>query len=359
MIDRDTPLKLLVIRRDNIGDLVCTTPLFAALRRHFPNAHIAALVNTYNRPVLEGHPDVDAIYAYAKAKHRVRGSALAVHWRNLRLLWQLRRERFDYAFLAGSGFLAHAYRYARLVKPKHVIGYVEPGSRAAGQIDIGIPWDAARSGHEVENVCRILAPLGVTGLPPSLRVIPDADAVQRVQIALRSHGLSSAPIAVHISARKPSNRWPAERFVELMRRIHAVDKVGFMLFWSPGDPDNPRHPGDDAMAEYVEANLKDVPVVRYATSQLIDLVAGLSVCERLICSDGGAMHVAAGLGKPILCFFGDSGAKRWHPWGVPYVLLQPPSRDAADVSVDEAVAGFQQLRRKTTRSDDQASVEQS
>jgi heptosyltransferase-3 len=69
--------KILVIRRDNIGDLVCTTPLISALRRRHPRAHIAALVNTYNRQVLEGHPDLDAVYAYAKAKHRLPGQSRA------------------------------------------------------------------------------------------------------------------------------------------------------------------------------------------------------------------------------------------------------------------------------------------
>ncbi|MGQ0545629.1 MAG: glycosyltransferase family 9 protein, partial [Betaproteobacteria bacterium] len=33
-------MKILVVRRDNIGDLVCTTPLFAALRRANPGAWI-------------------------------------------------------------------------------------------------------------------------------------------------------------------------------------------------------------------------------------------------------------------------------------------------------------------------------
>ena len=37
---------ILIIRRDNIGDLVCTTPLIGALRQSYPRAHIAALVNT-------------------------------------------------------------------------------------------------------------------------------------------------------------------------------------------------------------------------------------------------------------------------------------------------------------------------
>ena len=60
----------LVIRRDNIGDLVCTLPLIVALRKRHPKARIEALVNSYNRDVLQGHPALDAVHAYTKGKHR-------------------------------------------------------------------------------------------------------------------------------------------------------------------------------------------------------------------------------------------------------------------------------------------------
>ena len=49
----------LIIRRDNIGDLVLTTPMFEALRRRYPNAYIAVLVNSYNAPAIAGNPFVD------------------------------------------------------------------------------------------------------------------------------------------------------------------------------------------------------------------------------------------------------------------------------------------------------------
>ena len=79
------------------------------------------------------------------------------------------------------------------------------------------------------------------------------------------------------------------------------------------------------------------------TEHLSELIAGLSLCDAAVLSDGGAMHVAAGLGKPLVCFFGNSPAERWHPWGVPYELLQKPSRDVSDIRVDEAAAAFGRL----------------
>ena len=50
------------------------------------------------------------------------------------------------------------------------------------------------------------------------------------------------------------------------------------------------------------------------------------------------MHLAAGLGKPVVALFGDSPARRWHPWGVDHAVVQAASGDVADVSVDEVAA---------------------
>ena len=90
--------------------------------------------------------------------------------------------------------------------------------------------------------------------------------------------------------------------------------------------------------------LADLPIQACPTQQLEELISGLSLCDSVICSDGGAMHLAAGLGKPILCFFGKSDSARWHPWGVPHLVLQKPSLNVADISVAEALADFEKLR---------------
>ena len=79
------------------------------------------------------------------------------------------------------------------------------------------------------------------------------------------------------------------------------------------------------------------------THRLDELIAALALCDRVVCADGGAMHIAAALGKPIVCLFGDSDAARWRPWGVPYELLQPPSRNVADIVVENVMQAYQRL----------------
>ena len=331
---------ILIIRRDNIGDLVCTTPLIGALRQSYPRAHIAALVNTYNRQVLVGHPDLDAVYAYAKAKHRLPGQSRAsVYWDKLMLMLKLRRQRFDYVLLASPHPGASALRLARWIAPAHIAGYAEP----TGLVDLALPHDAAGAMHEVEDVFRLAQLFGIEGAPGKLSMAVDAAARARASTVIGARGPQRKLIAVHISARKASQRWPAERYAELMQAL--VGEADFLLLWSPGIADHTRHPGDDAKARVVMNAAGNVPLIAYPTRELKDLAAALSLADYVICSDGGAMHIAAALGKPILCFFGDSDAARWHPWGVPYRLLQPDSRDAADISPAAALQAFRELQQ--------------
>src|SRR5574343_655369 len=97
--------KILLIRRDNIGDLVCTTPAFSALRKRYPDAKIGALVNSYNAEVLRGNFNVDHVFVYQKLKHASglvnRVKALV---RRLQLIIKLRSWRPDVTILAKSGY---------------------------------------------------------------------------------------------------------------------------------------------------------------------------------------------------------------------------------------------------------------
>ncbi len=323
-------MKFLVIRRDNIGDLVHTTPVFHALRQRFPQARIDAFVNSYNAPVLHGQPDIDRVHSYTKAKHR---AGYSPGWiARFRQLLQLRRERYDHVLVPTPGIHVRQIRTARFIKPAHITAFVPPGWQLFG-VDQPVEYAGGRGRHHVELTFRILEPFGITGAPPAPRLAFTPPA--------REDGAPT--IAVHVSARKSSSRWPEERFAPLLRAIHERHGARFRLFWAPGAEDDARHPGDDGKARRIVEAARGLPIEPVDTRELGALVAGLAACDAIVCSDGGAMHIAAAMGKPVVCFFGDSDAVRWRPWGVDYRLLQPESRDVADVSVEEALQAFESL----------------
>lgn len=316
------PANILVIRRDNIGDLVCTLPMISSLRRQCPEAWIGVLCNSYNVAVLEGNPDIDAVFAYRKAKHRPPGTSRLTVWlETARLLWRLRRRSIDLAIVASPG----GERFARLVGAKRIIS------------------DKQAPAHEAEACLDLLRPLGLSAEPGPFSPVR-ADPARRTALAARRDSRPGPVVGIHLSARRPSQRWPAERFAALARELVASGRAGqVLLFWAPGAADDPLHPGDNEKAAQVLAQLDGLPVVPMPTQALEDLIAGLDLCDRVICADGGAMHLAAGLGKPIVCLFGDSPTVRWRPWGVPYELLQAPSKDVRDIAVEEVAAACERL----------------
>lgn len=328
----DASPKILVIRRDNIGDLVCTTPLISALRQRFPQGWLGALVNSYNAPVLDGNPDLDEVFVYTKAKHRSPGESLpGILWRRLAMMRRLRAMELDDVIIATTSPQPRVVRLARWLKPKRVIGFGDVGG-----LDLSLPPDNAQR-HEVEDVFRVATIYDIESTPPACLVFSRA-----------TPSSATLTIGIHISARKSSQRWPAERFAAAIKTIAAQGPVRFLLLWSPGSEDNPLHPGDDAKARNVMEEVgASATVVPRPTATLAELIGALAECDALICADGGAMHLGAGLGLPIVCLFGNSGAQRWRPWGVPFRLLQKQSRDVEDIGVGEVVDAFNSLRADT------------
>ncbi|MGH8706049.1 MAG: glycosyltransferase family 9 protein [Burkholderiales bacterium] len=313
--------RILVLRRDNIGDLACTTPLLDALRAQLPQAWIGAVATTYNAEVLARNPALDAVFAYEKLKHRTRPLFAYLRGR-LQLAARLRKERLDYVLVPAPA--RQALQLARSFRPGQVIA--ADVSPAAGR-------------HEVERTFELGRALGVRGSPGPMRVFPDPKVLTR----LRGRVGAGPMLAVHLSARRPAQRWPFERYAALVRELGR--EAGVLLLWAPGARGDPRHPGDDDAAAQVAALAKGPNVVALPTPDLATLIGALSLAERVVCPDGGAMHLAAALGKPVIALFGDSPVERWRPWGVPHRVLRPDSGNLADLPLGPVLDACLELAR--------------
>ena len=309
--------RILILRRDNIGDLACTTPLLQALREQLPQAWLGALVTTYNADVLAGNPALDEVFVYEKLKHR-KGGLLSHLRTRLGQVARLRKQGLDCVLVPAPA--PQALKLARSLKPAQVIAS---------------PTSFSPRLHEVERVFELGRSFGLTGKPGPLRVFPDP--ARRAELQRQ---LGSGPfVAIHISARRPAQQWPWERYAELAARL--AGQTGVLLLWAPGSKDNPRHPGDDEAAAAV---LRAAPgALGVPTPDLKTLVAALSLVERVVCPDGGGMHLAAALGKPVVALFGDSPVERWRPWSVPHRVVRPDSRDLADLPLDAVLEAFREL----------------
>lgn len=337
LISRSEPRRILLIRRDNIGDLVLTTPLIHAVRMRFPEAWIGVLGNSYNTPVLAGHPDLDQVFAYDKAKHQPDRGRIAVYAATARLLLRLRAMRIDLAVLAGPGVQRQAARLAGWIRPRATLGFVLDGLPLG--VNMPVAYGDGAGLHEARDVFRLAAPLGIDGAPGPCCLAADAGELAHLRHALPARAQGRRLVAVHISARRPRQRWPAESFASLMRTLMARDDLFLLLLWAPGPADDPRHPGDDEKALAIRGFLDPgADYLPWPTDSLASLGGALAACRLMVCADGGAMHVAAGVGVPVVALFGDSPAQRWRPWGVCHEVVQAGSGDVASIAVADVAA---------------------
>lgn len=336
---------ILVIRRDNIGDMVCTTPLLEGIKTAFPEAKLTLLVNKVAQDVILHNPHVDALHVYKKAKHRGKNeTAIGVYWHRLKIFWALRKTKFDAAVLANPIPCKYSLRLARMAGAKNIIGAGVPG----GGLTRSFNKNDFLGRHQVEQTFSYLNALAQIRLPiPDVRVyLTDSEktmASQRVK-ALFPH--SSCLYGIHISSRSARRRWSLESYAHLIEKLLDESDAHILIFWSPQGTLDPNDPGDEARVNTLLAKINSERVAAYPTASVRELMAGFNCCEQILCSDGGQMHIAAALHKRQVVFFGDTDAALWHPWSGEHEILQTDSGDCLDISVEQTWQAWQRLKIK-------------
>ena len=120
-----------------------------------------------------------------------------------------------------------------------------------------------------------------------------------------------APVVVHPGADAPARRWPAERFAEAVRLLHAEGHEVVVT----GGPDEGELTrlvsGDGAYAHDLGGG-----------TDLAGLAGLLERAAVLVAGNTGPAHLAAAVGTPVVSLFSPVvSASQWAPYGVPVILL--------------------------------------
>ncbi|CAM8433092.1 GT9_LPS_heptosyltransferase domain containing protein [Candidatus Methylopumilus universalis] len=312
-------MNILIIRRDNIGDLLCTTPLLRGLKDQLKVSRLDVVTNSYVAPVLKGSHFIDHLYIYHKLKHG-HTSFLKAAFERFRLIFNLRKNHYDYIL----AFDHRALNLTRFLRKTKVLMAIQDW---ADQTEVERAWELGQR-------------IGLKGLPGSLALplYSSSSDIKNTQI-----------LGIHISARRVRQQYPISQWINLIRALHDLDTtLIFHVFWSPGDSKSPMHPGDDDKALILKEELKDLPVKFISTPTLESLIECTQRCCSMIMADGGAMHIAAALNRPIIALFGDSNPKRWRPWGVPYKILQNNTKDVKDIEPSKIIDAWLNLINSTS-----------
>jgi heptosyltransferase-3 len=308
-------MKILVLKRDKLGDLLLTTPLLARLRETFPQARIELLASEYNAWVAAGNPSVDQIHAYPRVRTG-RSVSFAAVWRQLLQFRALRQTRYDWIIVAQGEDSPRAVQRALFLNANRIIAYATPGHRYSKRLTDALqPPD---TGHEAQRVMNLLAPLQCDlslGREAPYFKLPD-DAQREAQQWLEQQQLAAGGYIVlglgARRARKQPNTEQILRWIEAVWRRYSLKTV---FMWTPGAAANPLYPGDDEIA---------APVLAAGHPALLPFRGPLKPALGLIWSarssifpDSGLMHFASASPGHVLGLFGDTQefAAKWAPLG--------------------------------------------
>lgn len=332
-------MRIAILKLSALGDVIHALPVAHALRRHFPDAHLAWIVETRAAPLLDGHPDLDSVIPVDTWRWRVllRNPAglREVATELSSLIRRMRASRFDVAIdlqgLLKSGVLA------ALTGAPFRIGFGwrrcrEPLSACFTNYRV-LPRAAAV--HVVDQYLCLLEPLGVHEGSPVFHIPSSPRAERRIEEFLAEQGIKPRDrlVALNPGAGRAEKRWPLSHFRALADRLSVEAGARVLLLWGPGE---------EILAREVVDRLPVRPILGPPTS-LPELAALLRRCALVVGSDTGPLHLAAALGTPTLGLYGPTWAWRNGPYGRPSRVLQSPDRTMAAIHPDMALRAALEL----------------
>ena len=307
-------MKILIVKRDKVGDLLLATPMLQVLRGALPGARIDVIASDYNAWVVADCPSVDRVWAYRRARLGKRVLPAAAFGQLL--LWaRLRALRYDVAIAANGEASPRATRRALLAGARRTIAYSDRTMH--GLTDPILP---PTQGHERERLLGLLSPLGIEAPrdSPAPVFTPSGDARDAALGWLREQRLGAGGyVVIGLGARRERKQPSAQQVLRWSRALHERHGLATVFMWTPGASDNPAYPGDDAAAAQVLA-ARAAHIRAYRGP--LQPAAGLVWHARTsVFPDSGLMHLAAASPGGVLGLFAEPAAspppERWGPLG--------------------------------------------
>ncbi len=297
-----TSKRILILKPSSLGDVVHALPTLSALRRLYPSARIAWLIKHEWAEMLEENPDLDEVIPVSFGPR---------HW--LTLIRRVRKGKFDLVVdlqgLFRTGLLARlsgatervGFAAAREGSPWFYTRRVElPLSRNR-------PWRLLDM-HAVDRNLSVAGYLGADISDPTF-TIPDLKSDQ-IDIARRFREAEVQPhdrlIAMAPLSREEVKCWPLDRFVSTAQEICHWPNCKVVILGSLSQR--------WMMEKFSHIGGKKV-IDMVGRLRLRQLGTLLRLTNLLIANDSAPIHIAAGVGVPVLGIFGPTHAVATGPYG--------------------------------------------
>lgn len=289
--------RILIVEVNWIGDVIFSTPFIRAVRKANPEAHIACLLHPRCVEILEGNPRVDELIIYDE--EGVHASLLG----KLKLINELRRKRFDTAFILHRSFTKALLMMLAGIPER--IGYAAKGRGLILTKAIDEPADGV---HKVEYFLNIARRAGIAAEDGSYEFFIANTDREQVKGLLERNGVVRGDKFVTIcpGGNWDPKRWPRQNYAKLADSL--IEKHGVKIVIAGAKK-------DIALAEDIKGMMKHEPVITCGRTTLKQLGAIFEMSSLVVANDTGPMHLAVAMKSDTIALFGPTSPELTGPYG--------------------------------------------
>jgi lipopolysaccharide heptosyltransferase II len=315
-----TVRRLLVIRLDNVGDVVLLSPALRALRGALPDAHITLMASPAGSQVAPLLPWLDDVIVHRAIWQDTSGQIPQDFDREMALVAVLRERQFDAAIIFTS-FAQSPYPPAHMCFLAGIPVRLGQSKEFGGGILSDWVKPLPDHVHQAERNLYLLECTGFTVTDRRLALAVPTAVQQKADELLAAKGIMVGErpfLLLAPGASCPARRYPADRFAAVARQFaHATGWPIVVV-------------GSAREQELVQPILADA-----AAYGIVSLVGQTSVPELaaiirraalVIANDSGPMHLADAFERPmVILYSGTEYESQWRPRFAPHRLLRRPT----------------------------------
>ncbi len=304
---------ILIIRLGAIGDVIRTLPALNALRKKFPESHIAWLVEEKSKSILNGHPEIDEIIVVKRERWQKGIVAPRFFLKTIKeavsFIIDLRKKEFDLV-LDFHGIVKSGI-FGFLSGARQRIGFGRKFTKEFNFLFNNVHVNPSdKRLNRVKRNISLLYPLEV-----------DRNSIKAVFPF--SHGNKTAVdyffdryidnnngpvVAVHAGSSKKTDykRWGLSNYAAMADMLIEYCHATVILTWGAEEKES---------VEKIAAMMNKEPVIACETGSLSKLAELIKRCDLYIGGDTAPMHIAAFLNVPVIAIFGPTDPLINAPFG--------------------------------------------
>ena len=301
--------RILILRMGPVGETILTTPVIRALRRRFPDAYIAYMVNPGREDLVSENPNLNEVITYKVSIPN--------------LIYEMVKRSFQMVVVLQPTFRLVVHTF--LARIPFRIGF-ETNSGKGCLLHAAVPNNIKQ--HETDRYLDVVRGIGIEPDSHEPEMFVNAAAQVWANNFLEAEGVPSDRLLIGLNpgSASLSRRWSRAGFAEVGDRLQ--QKYNAQILITAGE-------AEGRLPHEIAGRMAYSPIIVTGITPM-QLGAMIQKCHLYISNDTGPMHISTAVKTPTIGLFGASNPHQWGPNWQPHTIIARESME--EILVQDVLA---------------------